>query len=217
MAPGGWTYNLKWVIFKSIIRTEIYNFSNSCDIVLRWMPVMPQDLSDDQSTLIQVNACRPKVTNFTWTNVDQALWCHVITRPQWVYLLCSKSDLKCKNLLQTNSGFEISNWMHLSAGQVDCKNHLSECTIHLSEIYKANATYVKIKNMQSSVGEVSLIRLSFLLGSDDRMSEIGISLTRLALASKHVIWLTLSKIGQRKSDNFRYLTINFAHWLGANL
>ena len=52
------------------------------------------------------------------------------------------------------SGFEISNWMHLSVGQVDCKNHLSECTIHLSEIYKANATYVKIRNTHSSVGQV---------------------------------------------------------------
>ena len=54
----------------------------------------------------------------------------------------------------TNTGFENSNWMHLSIGQVDCKNHLSKCTIHLSEIYKANATYVKIRNMQSSVGQV---------------------------------------------------------------
>ena len=55
-----------------------------------------------------------------------------------------------------NTGFEISNWMHLSVGQVDCKNHLSECTIHfhLSEIYKANATYVKIRNMQSSIGQI---------------------------------------------------------------
>ena len=44
--------------------------------------------------------------------------------------------------------------MHLSVRQVDCKNHLSECTIHLSEIYKANATYVKIRNTQSSVGQV---------------------------------------------------------------
>ena len=68
----------------------------------------------------------------------------------------------CRKLDQTNyrltksqkAGFEISNWMHLSVGQVDCKNHLSECTIHLSEIYKANATYVKIKNTQSSVGQV---------------------------------------------------------------
>ena len=47
--------------------------------------------------------------------------------------------------------------MHLSVGQVDCKNHLSECTIHLSKIYKANATYVKIRNTQSSVGQVLLV------------------------------------------------------------
>ena len=52
------------------------------------------------------------------------------------------------------SGLKISNWMHLSVGQMDCKNHLSECTILLSEIYKANATYVKIRNTQSSVGQV---------------------------------------------------------------
>ena len=56
--------------------------------------------------------------------------------------------------LLTHPDFEISNWMHLSIGQVDCKNHLSKCTIHLSEIYKANATYVKIRNTQSSVGQV---------------------------------------------------------------
>ena len=62
-----------------------------------------------------------------------------------------------------NTGFEISNWMHLSVGQVDCKNHLSECTIHLSEIYKVNATYVKY----------AVVRLSFLLVSDDRTSEIS--------------------------------------------
>ena len=53
--------------------------------------------------------------------------------------------------------YRLSNWIHLSVGQVDCKNHLSECTIHLSEIYKANATYVKIRNMQSSVGHVLLV------------------------------------------------------------
>ena len=57
-------------------------------------------------------------------------------------------------LLGHNAGFEISSWMHLSVGQVDCKNHFSECTIHLSEIYKANATYVKIRNTQSSLGQV---------------------------------------------------------------
>ena len=54
----------------------------------------------------------------------------------------------------SNPGFEIANWMHLSVGQVNCKNHLSKCTIHLPEIYKANATYVKIRNTKSSVRQV---------------------------------------------------------------
>ena len=35
-----------------------------------------------------------------------------------------------------------------------CKNHLSECTIHLSEIHKADATCVKSRNTQSSVGQL---------------------------------------------------------------
>ena len=50
------------------------------------------------------------------------------------------------------ASFEISNWMHLFVGQVDCKNHFSQCTMHLSEIYKAGATNVKIRNKQSSIG-----------------------------------------------------------------
>ena len=54
----------------------------------------------------------------------------------------------------TAAGFEFSNWMHLSVGQVDCKNKLSECSIHFSEIYKANTIYVKIRNTQSSVRQV---------------------------------------------------------------
>ena len=77
----------------------------------------------------------------------------------------------------TLTGFEISNWMHLSVGQVDCKNHLSECTIHLSDIYKANATYVKIRNMQSSIGQVlQVFHLSdchFYTSQDDQTSEIS--------------------------------------------
>ena len=67
---------------------------------------------------------------------------------------------QCQEMIE-NAGFEISNWMHLSVGQVDCKNHLSECTIYLSEIYKANATYVKIRNTQSSVGQaLQILHLS---------------------------------------------------------
>ena len=67
--------------------------------------------------------------------------------------------------LKYPTGFKISNWMHLSVGQVDCKNHLSECTIHMSEIYKTNATYVKIINMQSSVRQV--LQVFHLSDSDE--------------------------------------------------
>ena len=62
--------------------------------------------------------------------------------------------LKFCGIVDAYAGFEISNWTHLSVGQVHCKNHLSESTIHLSEICKANATYKKIRNTQSSVGQV---------------------------------------------------------------
>ena len=77
--------------------------------------------------------------------------------------------------LMSLSGFEISNWMHLSVGQVDCKNHLSECTIHLSEVYKAmqrqNQKYAVV--CQTSPAGIPLVRLSFLLIWDDRTSEIS--------------------------------------------
>ena len=59
-----------------------------------------------------------------------------------------------KSIIIHNAGLEISNWMLLSVGQVDCENHLSECTIPLSEIYKGNVTNVKIRNTHSSVGQV---------------------------------------------------------------
>ena len=79
----------------------------------------------------------------TWTNID-------FSSVKFCDIHLTAIPVHVPNL----AGFEISNWMHLSVGQVGCKNHLSECTIHLSEIYKTNATYVKIRNTQSSVGQV---------------------------------------------------------------
>ena len=56
--------------------------------------------------------------------------------------------------------------------------HLSKCTIHLSEIYKPNATYVKIRNMQSSFGQVlQVFHMSdchfYSSQLDDQTSEIS--------------------------------------------
>ena len=60
-----------------------------------------------------------------------------------------------------NAGFKISNWMHWSVGQVYCKIHSSKCTIHLSQIYKANATYVKINkaNLRDLIAATGLVIL----------------------------------------------------------
>ena len=40
---------------------------------------------------------------------------------------CGSLKEKFLEIPEGSSGFEISNWMHLSVGQVDCKNHLSQC------------------------------------------------------------------------------------------
>ena len=40
---------------------------------------------------------------------------------------------RCNVLLKSGLG-EILNWIHLSVRQVDCKNHLSECTTLLSSV-----------------------------------------------------------------------------------
>ena len=102
------------------------------------------------------------------------------------------SDLKFIYTWYILIGFKISNWMHLSVRQVDCKNHLPECTIHLSEIYKANATYVKIRNTQSSVGQVlQVFHLSDCHFYYDRTSEISnpIIYTSYILNTGDEVWI----------------------------
>ena len=50
-------------------------FKSSYDNVLRWMP---QDLTDDKSTLVQVMAwCHQTTSHYTWISVDQDLQCHM--------------------------------------------------------------------------------------------------------------------------------------------
>ena len=51
--PGGFEQNFRYVIFKLISVTDGWGIS--CKIALRWMP---QYLTDDKSTLVQVMAWR---------------------------------------------------------------------------------------------------------------------------------------------------------------
>ena len=111
------------------------------------------------------------LTFYLQRNFKQSTWenMNILVNLLWFFLLCihrseisNSSQPLISNFCATEfPGFEISNWMHLSIGQADCKNHLSECTISLSEIYKANASYVKIRNTQSSVGQVLTMTVLF--------------------------------------------------------
>ena len=60
LASGRWGYNLKSIIFKHISRIDV--LSISCEIAFRWMP---QELTDNMSTLVQVIAWCRQATSLT--------------------------------------------------------------------------------------------------------------------------------------------------------
>ena len=77
LAPARFLCDFKNEIFNLALLIVIFKLSY--DYVLRWMP---QDLTDDKSTLVQVMAwCRTQ-QSITWTSVDQDLqWCMVSLGP----------------------------------------------------------------------------------------------------------------------------------------
>ena len=71
---------MKYVIFKRIL--VIDGWGISCEIALIWMSL---DLSDDQSTLVQVIAwCRQATSHYLSQWWPRSLSPYGVTRPQWV-------------------------------------------------------------------------------------------------------------------------------------
>ena len=80
LAPGRFENNFQNVFFKLI--SWIDTLSNSCKTVLRRMP---QNLSDDKSTLVQVMAwCRQATSHYLNQCCPRPLSPYGVTRPQWV-------------------------------------------------------------------------------------------------------------------------------------
>ena len=76
----------KNVIFNLVLLTGIFRFSH--DNALRWMP---QDLTDDKSTLVQVMAwCRQATSHYLSQCWLSSLSPNGIARPQWVNTLRSE-------------------------------------------------------------------------------------------------------------------------------
>ena len=72
LAPGRSYCDFEDVIFNPSLLIGI--FKSSFDNVLRWIP---QDLTDDKSTLVQVRLGAVRQQAITWTSVDQDLQGHM--------------------------------------------------------------------------------------------------------------------------------------------
>ena len=94
LVPGRCRCNLKLVIFKLTSRVAI--FSISCEIALRWMP---QDFTDDKSTLVQVMAwCRQASSHYLSQCWPRSMLPNGVTRPQWVNRVITAPDCILYNI-----------------------------------------------------------------------------------------------------------------------
>ena len=83
LAPGGFENIFQNVFFKLI--SWIDTLSNSCETALR---SMPQNPSNDKSTLVQVMAwCRQAASHYLSQCCPRSLSPYGVTRPQWVNTL----------------------------------------------------------------------------------------------------------------------------------
>ena len=82
LVPGRCGWNLNLVIFKLTSRVDTLSISG--EIALRWMP---QDFTDDKSTLVQVMAwCRQATSHYLGQCRPRSISPYGVTRPQWVNL-----------------------------------------------------------------------------------------------------------------------------------
>ena len=80
LAPGRSECGSKNVIFNIVLLIGI--FRSSHDNALWWMP---QDITDDKSTLVQVMAwCRQATSHYLTQCWLHSLWPYGVARPQWV-------------------------------------------------------------------------------------------------------------------------------------
>ena len=79
LAPGRFQFIFRWVILKLILMNGGWGISYQ--IALRWMPL---DLTDDNSTLVQVMACCYQATSYYLSQCwPRYMSPNGINRPQW--------------------------------------------------------------------------------------------------------------------------------------
>ena len=85
---GDFDKKFRQIIFKLILVIE--GWSISCEIAIRWMPL---DLTDDESTLVQVMAwCRQATSHYLNQCWPNSMPPYGVTRPQWVNTLSLRQN-----------------------------------------------------------------------------------------------------------------------------
>ena len=98
---GRWGCNLELIILRFI--WQIYIMSISCEIVIRWLP---QDLTSDKSTLVQIMAwCCQATSHYLSQCWPRSLSPHHATMPQWIkqIIISLKVDYKNPFIVWTNN------------------------------------------------------------------------------------------------------------------
>ena len=139
LAPGGFENIFQNVFFTLI--SWIDTLSNSCETALR---SMPQNPSDDKSTLVQVMAwCRQAASHYLSQCCPRSLSPYGVTRPQWVNsswpsdAIChwKSAWLCCKMEFMSLRKYQISyTWIYRYRDRLLYHDHLINLT-SISVIY----------------------------------------------------------------------------------
>ena len=80
LAPGKFEWNFSYLILQII--SVIDGWGISCEMILTWMP---QDVTDDKSTLVPVMAwCRQATSHYLSLCWPRSMSPYGVIRPQWV-------------------------------------------------------------------------------------------------------------------------------------
>ena len=124
LVPGRFNFKFRLVIFKPILVNGGWGISN--EIALRWMP---QDLTDDKSTLVQVMAwCRQATIHSLSQCWPRSMSPNGVTRPQWV-----KRDDNNTNVMNFWYFIFYDTLASHAYGRLDCHIILWLTTDHLSQ------------------------------------------------------------------------------------
>ena len=129
LAPGRSGYDSKNWIFNLVLLISF--FRSSHDNALRWMP---QDLTDDKSTLVQVMAWCRQATSHYLSQCWLSSLSPYVARPQWVK----------QNSHSMNPMIKVSNYIHILKYQGFSRKYSCVICCHVNAQLTVPCAYFRI-------------------------------------------------------------------------